>query len=140
MPGLRAIPIEEGCCIHSVFVNQYFSFSGSIIRTSVVVSYLSLEGHQLNIQLTQKGAGSRGTAGHGHNILLGQVHAFGGTTAGALVMTVLQGLVLPSTQSHLRSWHWGLCLALKADNDFKHLFMRYWMVQDENIVKVYETN
>lgn len=76
--------------------------------------YLSLERHQLHIQLTQKGVCSGGTAGDGHNILLGQVHAFGGTTAGALVMPVLQGLMLPTTQSYLRSWHWGLCLVLKV--------------------------
>lgn len=68
--------------------------------------YLSLQGHQLHVQLAEEGVGSRGAAGHGHHVLLGQVHAFRGPAARALVVAVLQGMVLPPTQqSHLRTWH-----------------------------------
>ena len=64
-------------------------------------AYLSLEGHQLHVQLTEEGVGGGGAAGHGHHVLLCQVHAFGGSAARALVVSMLQGLVLAPTQCHL---------------------------------------
>lgn len=76
--------------------------------------YLSLQGHQLHVQLTEEGVCGRGAAGHGHHVLLGQVHAFGGSAARALVVSVLQGLVLPPTQSHLRARHHRLHLVLQG--------------------------
>lgn len=66
-------------------------------RCSSLFFYLSLEGHQLHVQLPQERVGGGGAAGHGHHVLLAQVHALGGAAAGTLVVSVLQGLILPAT-------------------------------------------
>lgn len=77
-------------------------------------SYLSLERHQLHVQLTEERVGGGGAAGDGHHVLLGEVHAFRGAAAGALVVPVLQGVVLPATQRHLRVGHHRLHLVLEG--------------------------
>lgn len=77
--------------------------------------YLSLEGHQLHVQLAEERVGGGGAAGHGHHVLLAQVHALGGAAAGALVVAVLQGLVLPPTQGQFSSWSHRVCLVLCAE-------------------------
>lgn len=79
-------------------------------------SYLSLQGHQLHVQLSEERVGGGGAAGHGHHVLLGQVHAFGGATAGALVVSMLKGLMFPPTQSDLGARDRRLQRGLKRDH------------------------
>lgn len=76
--------------------------------------YLSLEGHQLHVQLAEERVGGGGAAGHGHHVLLGEVHALWGAAAGALVVSMLQRLVLATTQRHFGARRGRFHLVLKG--------------------------
>ncbi|KAG7220235.1 hypothetical protein INR49_018355 [Caranx melampygus] len=59
-----------------------------VIRCSS--THLSLEGHQLHVQLAKEGVGGGRAAGHGHHVLLGQVS---GWTPGVLRVRSLDRVV-----------------------------------------------
>ena len=66
--------------------------------------------------MAEDGVSCAGTAGHGHHVVLCQVHAFGGAALGALgVVPVHQGQVVPPAQPDFRAHHLGLRVAMLKD-------------------------
>ncbi|KAG7236920.1 hypothetical protein INR49_000109 [Caranx melampygus] len=78
-------------------------------------THLSLEGHQLHVQLAKEGVGGGRAAGHGHHVLLGQVS---GWTPGVLRVRSLDRWYLSSWLLRLASFRACRSIRLVLDRVF----------------------